>query len=119
MTIAEKLQIKNGHTVCVKRAPEGFALELPEAAIVVDTADRADVVLVFVKDSSELETYAVPFLDAALRDAIAYVAYPKAGQMSTDLNRDILWRHVTKEGLRGVCQVSLDEVWSAMRFRPG
>ena len=52
------------------------------------------------------------------RDAIAFIAYPKAGQLGTDLNRDILWKHVAKEGLRGVRQVSLDHVWSAMRFRP-
>ena len=52
------------------------------------------------------------------RDAIAYIAYPKAGQLGTDLNRDVLWGMVRHEGLRGVRQVSLDDVWSAMRFRP-
>ena len=117
--IAKKLQIKSGQTVLVKNAPEGFVLDLPEAALLVETADSADAVLVFVKDSSELATHARPFMDAARRDAIAYVAYPKAGQLGTDLNRDILWGHVTKEGLRGVRQISLDDVWSAMRFRPG
>jgi hypothetical protein len=54
-----------------------------------------------------------------LRDAIAYVAYPEARQLGTDLNRDILWRHLTKVGLRGVRQVSLDDVWLAMRFTLG
>ena len=119
MDIAEKLQIKSGHTVLVRNAPEGFLLDLPEAAHLVDTVDSADAVIVFVKNSSELEIHGKPFIDAARRDAIAYVAYPKAGQLGTDLNRDILWHHVTKVGLRGVRQVSLDDVWSAMRFRPG
>ena len=41
-----------------------------------------------------------------------------AGQLDTDLNRDILWRHMQKKGLSGVRQVAIDEVWSAMRFRP-
>ena len=59
-----------------------------------------------------------PFIDAARRDAIAYIAYPKARKMGTDLNRDVLWRLANLEGLRGVRQVSLDDVWSAMRFRP-
>ena len=119
MNIAKKLQIKPGQSVLVKNAPEGFILNLPEGAHLVDTADSADAVLVFVKDSSQLATYSRPFIDAALRDAIAYVAYPKAGQLGTDLNRDILWGLVVKEGLRAVRQVSLDDVWSAMRFRPG
>ncbi len=118
MEISKKLQIKSGQTVFVKNPPEGFVLELPEADHLVGSEDGADAVLVFVKDSSELAAHVRPFIDAARRDAIAYVAYPKAGQLGTDLNRDILWRHVAKEGLRSVRQVSLDDVWSAMRFRP-
>ncbi|WP_224246101.1 hypothetical protein [Hyalangium gracile] len=47
------------------------------------------------------------------------MAYPKAGQLGTDLNRDVLWKHLLKEGIQGVRQVALDPVWSAMRFRPG
>ena len=45
----------------------------------------------------------------------------KAG---TDLNRDILWNAVKTspggrlQGLTGVTLVSLDDIWSAMRFRP-
>ncbi|MAG35117.1 MAG: hypothetical protein CL878_02560 [Dehalococcoidia bacterium] len=118
MEIARKLQIKPGQTVFVQNAPEGFTLDLPEAARHVDTGDRADAVLVFVQDSSEVATHAGPFIEAARRDALAYIAYPKAGQLDTDLNRDTLWGLVTKEGVRGVRQVSLDDIWSAMRFRP-
>lgn len=42
----------------------------------------------------------------------------KAGQLDTDLNRDILWRHMLKKGVQGVSQVAIDATWSAMRFRP-
>ena len=52
--IAGKLQIKAGASVLVGNAPEGFALELPESARTVDRAEQADVVLVFVRDSSEV-----------------------------------------------------------------
>ncbi len=30
----------------------------------------------------------------------------------------ILWRRLQKRGIQGVRQISADEVWSAMRFRP-
>ena len=93
-------------------------MDLPEDSRLLDCAGEAHLVLVFVKDSSEIANHAGPFISAAQRDAIAYIAYPKAGQLGTDLNRDILWRHVEKEGIRGVRQVSIDKVWSAMRFRP-
>ncbi len=118
MDIAKKLQIKSGHTVRVENAPERFKLDLPEGAIRLDSAEEAHAVLLFVKNSSELANLSAPFIDAARRDVLAYVAYPKAGQMGTDLNRDILCRLVSKEGLRAVRQVSLNDVWSAMRFRP-
>ena len=118
MDIWKKLQIKTGQIVHVRNAPGDFRINLPGAARFVDTADYADAVLIFVKDSSELKTHGGLFIGAALRDALAYIAYPKAGQLGTDLNRDILWRRLTEYGLRGVRQVSLDDVWSAMRFRP-
>ena len=119
MDVAKKLQVKSGQTVFVRNAPEGFTLDLPEEASLTDSGDVADAVLVFVRDSSELATHGGPFIDAARRDALAYVAYPKAGQLGTDLNRDVIWRQLAKEGLRGVRQISIDGVWSSMRFRPG
>ena len=119
MDIAAKLQIKPGASVLVGNAPEGFALDLPESARRAGTGEQADAVLVFVRDSSEVEVHSAPFVEAARRDAIAYIAYPKAGQLGTDLNRDVLWDMLRRKGLRGVRQVSLDDVWSAMRFRPG
>ena len=132
MTLAKKLQLKTGQSAYVGNAPERFVLDLPEGYRQTDCADEADLVLVFVKNSSEIPDHGRPFIEAAQRDAIAYIAYPKAGQrdaiayiaypkagqLGTDLNRDILWGQVAKESIRGVRQVSIDEVWSAMRFRP-
>ena len=119
MDVAAKLQIKPGSTALVGNAPEGFVLDLPESVRCAGSGEQADVVLVFVQDSSEVASHSAPFVEAARRDAIAYIAYPKAGQLGTDLNRDVLWDMLRREGLRGVRQVSLDDVWSAMRFRPG
>ena len=118
MDVAGKLQIKLGASVMVGNAPEGFALDLAESVRRAGPGEQADVVLVFVRDSSEVAAHSAPFVDAPRRDAIAYIAYPKAGKLGTDLNRDVLWGMVRHEGLRGVRQVSLDDVWSAMRFRP-
>ena len=46
-----------------------------------------------------------------------WIAYPKAGELGTDLNRDILWRHLLKRRIQGVRQIAIDDVWSALRFR--
>jgi hypothetical protein len=57
-------------------------------------------------------------IDAARLDRLAWVAYPKAGQLGTDLNRDRLAAALEGQGIRPVRQVALDDVWSALRFRP-
>ena len=117
MDVARKLQIKPGTRVFVGNAPDGFVLELPEGARLVKAADDADAVLAFMEKRSDV-AMATAFLGAALADRLAYVAYPKGGRRGTDLNRDILWELLAAGGIRPVRQVSLDDVWPALRFRP-
>jgi hypothetical protein len=69
--------------------------------------------------ASEFATRADSVVKAAKRDALAWVAYPKAGQLGTDLNRDSLARLMMERGAHPVRQVAIDDVWSALRFRPG
>jgi len=73
---------------------------------------------VFVTKVADLDRLAAPMVEAARADRLAWVAYPKAGQLGTDLNRDILAKELQKRGAQPVPQIALDEVWSALRFRP-
>ena len=61
---------------------------------------------------------AAPAVEAARGDKLAWIAYPKAGKLGTDLNRDILAALLTERGVQPVRQVAIDETWSALRFRP-
>jgi hypothetical protein len=113
MSLAKKLNLKDGMKIRVVGKPADVALDD------VNQATRgADAILVFVKTLEELAAKGAPFIEAALADRIAWLAYPKAGQLGTDLNRDVLWKHLLKQGIQGVRQVAVDGVWSAMRFRP-
>lgn len=113
MTTASKLQLKEGQTVRLVNAPADVELDLPAS----DRPD-ADAVLVFVADRAELTVHGAAALNHAREDRPAWIAYPKAGQLGTDLNRDVLWKLLEAEGVRPVRQVALNEVWSALRFRP-
>lgn len=118
MSVAKKLQIKPGQSVVVLRRPADVALEIEPSDRAVD-ADSADAVIVFVTSSADLNS---PDIDAVVRagsrDALAWVAYPKAGQLATDLNRDSLAARISERGVRPVRQISIDDIWSALRFRP-
>jgi hypothetical protein len=35
-----------------------------------------------------------------------------------DINRDTLWPILAEYGMRPIGQVAIDDVWSALRFRP-
>ncbi len=113
MDLADKLQIKDAR-LCILNAPKDFAWV---GAVAKDPAS-AKALLLFVKDSQQLKAKAGPLVAAALRDVIAYVAYPKAGHFGTDLNRDNLWAMLQGQGIRPVRNIAIDDVWSALRFRP-
>jgi hypothetical protein len=75
-------------------------------------------VLIFVKKLSEVDATCGPAFAAAEDGRLSWIAYPKAGQLGTDLNRDILWKHLQPRGIQGVRQIAIDDVWSALRFKP-
>jgi hypothetical protein len=118
MSLGQKLQIKEGQSVSVLYAPSGVEIDLPQGTRKPSNAGAADVVIVFATNRAELGKRAHPFVLAARRDALAWIAYPKAGQLDTDLNRDSLWQLLESRGIRPVRQVAIDDVWSALRFRP-
>jgi hypothetical protein len=116
--VAAKLQLKPGMSVALLNVPEDVALDLPEGCTAGSNPDGADAVLVFVRDRTQLDDDGEPAIAAGRRDALAWVAYPKSGQLGTDLNRDSLAAAVKERGAQPVRQVAIDDVWSALRLRP-
>jgi hypothetical protein len=121
VSVGRKLQIKSGSSVEVVGLPDGVDLEIPDAGGVThdeSAATPADAVIAFIRDEAGLDTVAQPAIVAALADRLAWIAYPKAGKLGTDLNRDILARLAENRGVQPVRQVAIDDTWSALRFRP-
>lgn len=117
MDLAGKLQLKPGQSVSIVNEPAGIALDLGGGHPAGDPGE-ADAVIVFATDRAELDGLRGQFVPPATRDALTWVAYPKAGKLGTDLNRDVLAELVKREDVRPVRQVALDDVWSALRLRP-
>lgn len=115
--LAAKLQIKPGAQVAVVAAPAAGP-DLTGLGPYGGDPAAADAVLAFALKAADLTTTAGPAIQAAREDRLAWIAYPKAGQLGTDLNRDTLARAVSELGVQPVRQVALDDTWSALRFRP-
>ena len=122
-SLLKKLRMQAGQRVLILNAPPGYveSLEdLPEGVEVLEqTGGAFDFVHLFVKDSTELERFRLAAMGAIEYDGLFWISYPKRGaKVDTDLTRDVLWELMGDTGLRPVTQVSVDKVWSAMRFPP-
>lgn len=121
--LIKKLEIKSPHRVTILNAPEGVIknlLPMPFGVVYESVpTGKCDVVLVFMKDSAELSRVLPRALAAAKDDCIFWCAYPKqTSKVTTDIDRDHGWEMLTGRGLRPVAQISIDDTWSALRFRP-
>ncbi|HEY3878179.1 MAG TPA: hypothetical protein VGM12_06220 [Trebonia sp.] len=118
MDISSKLQVKPGQTLAVVARPADVPPLADAAANPAAAADQADAVIAFVRLAGELDTVAAPAVAAARAGRLSWIAYPKAGQLGTDLNRDVLAGLLGARGVQPVRQVAIDGTWSALRFRP-
>ncbi|HUK79918.1 MAG TPA: hypothetical protein VLU91_04580 [Nitrososphaerales archaeon] len=112
MSIAKKLQIREGQNIRIINPPIGLELDVPTSE------SGGGALLLFVKNSTSLTSLGKQVFDAAKQDRLAWIAYPKAGKLGTDLSRDKLVALARPFGIQPVRLVSLDDTWSAMRFRP-
>jgi hypothetical protein len=116
-TAATKLGIKPGNTVHPINPPGDYAAlvgGLPDGARLVGQGPAADVVHAFARTLAELAAHGQAAIEAARPGGLVWISYPKGG--ASELKRDLLWDAVP--GWRPVTQVAIDELWSAMRFRP-
>jgi hypothetical protein len=98
VSLAKKLNLKDGMKVRVIGKPADIDLD----DVVVTTSTKAEAILIFFKPLAEVDAKCVPLIEAAKEDRIAWAAYPKAGQLGTDLNRDVLWKQLENRGSQGV-----------------
>jgi hypothetical protein len=113
VSLDAKLQIRTGQSVAVLYAPGPLDLDAPAAS-----AELAQAVIVFVAKRADLLARMDLLAGATGRGALLWVAYPKAKQLNTDLNRDLIRTELSRRAIDTVRQVALDEVWSALRLKP-
>jgi hypothetical protein len=122
-TLIKKLKLKTGMRALILNSPAVYIEmlgELPGGVIIDDRIDGIyDFVHLFVRSQEELDRFEDQAIRAVRDDGLLWISYPKGGsKVKTDLNRDKLWEALSGKVIRPVSMISIDEVWSAMRFRP-
>jgi len=75
--------------------------------------------LVFVQNLAEFEDFLKFRLNKTESDSNLWFAYPKQSSgIKTNINRDILRLNGETFGIATVAAISVNDTWSALRFRP-
>jgi hypothetical protein len=116
-SVVDKLLIKSGATVWASDASRlGLLGDLPQGTTSVAKMDEAATAVVFAESAAAVRDFLAANRDSLAKPAALWFAYPKGNR--ADINRDTLWPIVAEYGMRPITQVALDDVWSALRFRP-
>jgi hypothetical protein len=125
-SLIKKLGIKPNQRLFILNAPEGYSEQI-ETLLPVDvelhttptSAGNYDVVLQFVRNKVEVEEDTPIAIEMVKTGGRLWLSYPKqSSKVPTDINRDILWKIFPNSEWRPVTQISIDEIWSVLRFRP-
>jgi hypothetical protein len=128
--LVKKLRLTAEHTAAVLNAPEGYMAMLSPGPAGIQTelaqGQSYDAVVLFVKDAAELRRLGPAAIRAVKPDGLLWINYPKGGKTTgaTDLpatsvwvQRDVLGEVTSVKGYKPVAFVSVDETWTALRFK--
>lgn len=84
-----------------------------------DKSTKSSNTLIFIDNNKELLSVLKNQLSHIEHDSVLWLAYPKGtSKIKTELNRDTIRVTAEKYGITAVTAISIDETWSALRFRP-
>ena len=116
-TVAQKLLVKPGTAVWLSDPDRADLLgALPEGVRLINQLADAGVGIVIAASAAEVAAQMAARRDELAALPVLWFLYPKGGR--ADINRDTLWRQLAPHGIRPITQVAVDDVWSALRFRP-
>jgi hypothetical protein len=76
-------------------------------------------VQVFATRLSEISRFAQRLSKHAASNALVWISYPKkTSKLNRNLSRDVICKAMSGAGWRAASIIAIDEVWSALRFRP-
>jgi len=124
-TLLEKLNFKGQLRIAVINAEEHFfkAISKELKGILtdreIDQRCPYEFMIFFVRSVKEVEHFVPIALHNLTADGILWFCYPKKSskKYSSGLERDRGWKALNEYGFYGIRMVSIDEDWSAMRFR--
>lgn len=117
--ILKKFKFKNNGVVI--NAPENLETQLVKLDFTTsfDKKIKSTNTLVFINNNKEYLEFLNKQLKNVEPDSVLWFAYPKGtSKIKTDINRDTIRTTGEAYGITTVTAISIDDTWSALRFRP-
>jgi predicted SnoaL-like aldol condensation-catalyzing enzyme len=120
---AKKLGLKPGMRALAIAAPSGYLRSLaplPDGVIIAEAMGGThEFVQFFATRKADIEKSSRKLLKTAAPGALVWITYPKkTSGLESDLSREAVKAAMEGTGWRPVSQIAIDDVWSALRFRP-
>jgi len=122
-SVGRKLGMNPGMRALIISPPPGYLKLLAPLSDGLTVSSRATgnyaFVQVFATRLSEISRFARRLSKHAAQNALVWISYPKkTSKAKRTLSRDVIREAMRAAGWRAVSIVAIDEVWSALRFRP-
>lgn len=121
--VIEKLQLKEEKNLLIQGLPSTIEKQFSKLFFAKNVTPLLksrgiDFALVFAINECQLNGILVDVLPALNNDGKFWVAYPKSSsKIASNLNRSCSWQVLTDAGYENVNEVTLDHVWTAIRFQ--
>jgi hypothetical protein len=123
--LLEKLNYKGQQRIAVLNAEKNFKMapmkEIKDIRIDTEIDPRYpyDFMILFVRKAADVKEIVPVALHNLAVDGVLWFCYPKKPTIkySSDLDRDHGWKTLNDLGFFGIRIVSINEEWSALRFR--
>jgi hypothetical protein len=122
-SLFEKLQVSNEKNFLIQGLPSSIEkqfikLSYSKSVTPLLKIKKIDFALVFAVNANQLNGILKDVLPALREEGKLWVAYPKAtSKIVSDLCRDSSWEILSQNLFQTVDQITLDHVWSAVRFK--
>ena len=122
LNILEKLQLKDEKNLLIQGLPSSVEKQFAKLSYNKNLtpllkARKVDFALIFAINQLQLNNTLKEVFSALHPACKLWIAYPKpTSKIVSDLNRDASWEILSDNEFEAIRQVTLDHVWTAMRF---
>lgn len=123
LNLLEKLQLKDEKNLLIQGLPSSVEKQFVKLSYNKNLTPllktrKVDFALIFAINQLQLNNILKELFSALHYDCKLWIAYPKTtSKIVSDLNRDASWDILSKNDYEAIRQVTLDHVWTAMRFK--